>query len=282
MDLLLNFKNKAYETEYHASIDSYLRKIIKSNLAVGIVVLPFTPYIAYLAFRNSEDGWSAVLIRRTVTNASLYAILILVAMFIYKAWSKLIKHKTITRWIFDIFFIAVAGYYAYQFWDVNKGTSDSTTNYLMGWYQCLLTVALFGPISRWYLKLTAYLVIILRFGIQIHLQNQSEFVLVRLIQMILLEALLTYSNERDARKYFLEKQSLYEESKVFKEIFDMTSDGVIIYGLQDGMSFQNGYSQKCVWWQSERNLQQNLQKIKLKGFKRTEHFASQIVSSCSE
>lgn len=276
MDYFLNFKNKKYESLYYDSIDPYLAKIIKSNLVILIVVVPFLPYTQSLRFRNPNISTSQS-IQRTLTTCILYCLLALLVLFIIKTRSSLKKHHKITRWSFDLFFNLIAGYYAFQFWENNKDGDDAIFQYFVGWWQSTIAFALLSPLSRWYLKLGAYLTFILRIGVGAYLSTHSTVILIRMIQILLLKVLLTYLNERDDRKFFLEKQFLYEETKVYKDIFDLTSDGVIIYGLKEGLLFRNGSHQNYRWWQEDQSLEQNFAQVQLKSYKKTNHMPSNVV-----
>lgn len=99
-----------------------------------------------------------------------------------------------------------------------------------------------------------------------------------MFQMVLLEILITYFNEKDRRKYFIEKQQLYEETKVYKEIFDLTSDGVIIYGLQEGTLYRNWSNEKHRWWDIDESIEQNFEKISLKGYKKISQLSADMVT----
>lgn len=274
MDIFLNFKNKAYETQFFGSIDPYLSKVIKASLISIIVVVPFLPYANYLLFQGStlEDN-----LRRVILGSGIYVLLAIGVLIAYKKREFLRRHQKATRAGYDIFFAMIAGYYAYSFYDFNKKGADPMVNYVMGWFQCLLAVTLFSPISRWYLKLAAFLAIILRCGIGAYQTSESAFVLLQVLRMILLEVLLTYYHERDRRKYFLEKQALHEETKVFKEIFDLTSDGVVIYGLREGMLFRNWSHDKYRWWQGD-DCKPNFERILLKGYQQMTQLPSNMVN----
>lgn len=267
MDYLLNFKNRKYEAHYYAQIDPYLTKIVRSSLIASISVLAFLPYTCYVQFQNAEAPVMDT-IRRTIFGVFIFVILGLVSLFIQCKKAFLRRHGKATRWGFDIFFNLVAGFVAFQFYDFYKDTTSPLSMFILGWWECLLVVTFFGPISRWYLKLSAYLIVILRVGISIYLATGSAFMLIKLFQMIILEVFLCYFHEKDRRRYFLEKQSLYEETKVYKEIFDLTSDGIIIYGLQEEVLFRNWSNEKHRWWKIDDSVEQNFQKILLKGFKK--------------
>ena len=274
MDIFLNFKNKSYEAQFYESIDPYLSKVVKACLISVIVVLPFFPYTQYEVFRNATSDVPRFV--RAVVSPSIYALLALSVVFIYKKREFLRRHQKATRMGFDIFFTLVAGWYAYSFFDLNNNDANNRVNYITGWWHCLLAVVLFSPISRWYLKLAAFLSVILRIGIGSYLESQSTVGLLQMVRMIMLEVLLTYYHEKDRRKYFIEKQALYEETKVFKDIFDLTSDGVILYGLKEGMIFRNWSNDKYRWWQGDE-CRPNFERILLKGYKKMAQLPSNMV-----
>lgn len=276
MDIFLNFRNKNYEAEYFQSIDPYLSKIIKTCLIIVFVVVPFMPYTNYLLWQSGPS--LGVFLQRLIIPVILYLLLALATIFIYKKRETLRRHQNATRWGFDIFFNLIAGYYAYQNYDFSKDGVDPMTQYLFGWWQCLLAVTMFGPISRWYLKFSAYLSVVLRIGIGVYLLQESAMILTKMFQMILLVALVTYFHEKDRRRYFIEKQLLYEETKVYKEIFDLTSDGVVIFGLKDGMMFRSWKDEKYIWWKNTEDCMRNFEKISLRGYKEMAQLPLNIVS----
>ena len=274
MDIFLNFKNKSYEAQFFDSIDPYLSKVVKAILISTVVVIPILPYTQYLIFQSSSPD--ATRIVRTVVVPVIYLVLVFAVVFIYKKKELLRRHQKATRMGFDILFTLVAGWYAYNFYEVNQNDANQKANYVTGWWHCLLSVTLFSPISRWYLKLAAFLAIILRIGISAYLAGSSALGLIQMVRMVILELLLTYYHEKDRRRYFIEKQALYEETKVFKDIFDLTSDGVIIYGLKEGMIFRNWSSDKYRWWHGDE-CRPNFERILLKGYKKMAQLPSAMV-----
>lgn len=276
MDIFLNFRNKSYEAHYWQSIDPYLSKIVKTSLILVFNVVPFLPYTNYLLWISGTTPLGTY-IQRIILAILLYVLLSLAVIFIYKKRQLLRRHQKATRWGFDIFFNLAAGYYAYQFFDFNKEGANPLTQYLFGWYNCLLAVTILGPISRWYLKFSGYLIFLLRIGIGVYLDDRSTVTLIKVFQMIFLVVLVTYFHERDRRKYFLEKHLLHEETKVYKEIFDLTSDGVVIFGLKDGMMFRNWEDEKYAWWRNTEDCKRNFEKISLRGYKQMAQFPSNKV-----
>lgn len=276
MDCFLNFRNKKHEAKYHENIDPYLSNVLTSTLVVVAAGLPFTPYTQYLRFKESTAPMP-VIIRRALLGLSLYIVLLAVALIVYKMPQRLKKHQRAIRWVFDIFFNLMAGYLAYMYWDSGTFEKNPVLRYYWGWWNSLMAVALLTPISRWYLKLSAYLILILRIGISSYITEQKPSVLINMFQMIILEMLLNYYNERGNRKQFIEKHALYEETKVFREIFDETADGVIIYGLDEGMLFRNWNNEKYRWWQQQFSIQENFESIVLKGFKKATQLPYNIV-----
>lgn len=276
MDFFLNFKNKSYEALYYESIDTYLSKIVKSCFTIMIVVAPFIPYQIYLLY-HFKVASDSVTLRRSVLGSAIFLYFGVVALFIRMKGPMLKRNRVATRWGFDIMFNLMAIYIAYQFYDFNIDNPVLLSQYMFGWWECLLVVTVFSPISRWYLKLSAYLIVILRVGIGVYLATHAPGLLLKMFQMVFLEVFLIYFSEKDRRRYFIEKRHLYEETKVYKEIFDLTSDGVIIYGLQEGMLFRNWSNEKHRWWKSDSSVDQNFEKIILKGFKKVSQLPADMV-----
>ena len=274
MDIFLNFKNKSYEAHFFDSVDPYLSKIVKASLISIVAAVPFLPYTQYTSFQGATHD--ATKIVRAIIQPLIYLLLALAVVFIYKKKEMLRRHQKATRMGFDIFFTLIAGWYAYNFFDLNQNNVSSGIHYITGWWHCLLAVTLFSPISRWYLKLAAFLAIILRIGIGSYLLTPGARGIIHIVRMVILEVLLTYYHEKDRRRYFIEKQALYEETKVFKDIFDLTSDGVILYGLKEGMIFRNWSNDKYRWWQGDE-CRPNFERILLKGYKKMAQLPSAMV-----
>lgn len=276
MDYFLNMKNKSYEAQYYDSIDPYLSKIVRSNIITVVVVVPFVAY-AYYVHVKDVPMTTETAVRRGVLGSFMYVLLMLLVIFIYKKWDFLRRHKKAARWSLDIFYNFVAGYFAYQFYDYSAPLSSPLTQLIYGWFNCFLISAVFSAISRWYLKISAFLIIILRIGIGVYIDSQSDMLFQKMFQMAALKSLLIYFHEKDRRKYFIEKQRLYEETKVYKEIFDLTSDGVIIYGLKEGMLFRNWSNEKHRWWDSDENTERNFEKIIMKEYKKVSQLPPDMV-----
>lgn len=277
MDYFLNFKNKSYEAQYYEPIEPYLSKIVRSDIVIVLVMVPVLPYTYYWQFHSGTSTVEENIVR-TVTGSVIFVFMGLVGLFIHKNWDHLRRHPKASRWSFDILLVLIAGYFAYQFFYFTQDHDSSMFQYIYGWLQGFLCVVTFSPISRWYLKLFAYLIVILRVGIGCYLLSYSHLLLIKMFQMVLLEILITYFNEKDRRKYFIEKQQLYEETKVYKEIFDLTSDGVIIYGLQEGTLYRNWSNEKHRWWDIDESIEQNFEKISLKGYKKISQLSADMVT----
>lgn len=276
MNIFLSFKNKNYEATYHENIDCYLTNVIQANILVVIIAVPFLPFHQYLNFQNDKIPFS-LKIQKLVINTSIYMVLALVALVVWKARAQFKRHTRATRWIFDIFYNIIAGYLAYQFWTSGVSVTDPLARYLSGWNNCLMLAVLLSSISRWYMKLSAYLIVVLRIGISTYMITLKPGALVTSIQMVVLLVLVTYTTERDRKKHFIEKQKLDEETKVFREIFDETTEGVIIYGIREGMMFSNWSAQNYPWWNNQLSMEENLGKIILKGFKKRRYLPVKMV-----
>lgn len=278
MDLLLNFKNKNYDAKYHESFDPYLRKVLKTNFAYMITVLPFFPYSEYVVIKISVDTQAEII--RAAFISVLYAFLIINSIIILKLKPLISRHQKLTRWAFDIFYCVFGAYFAYHFWVYSSNAKDPISNYIVGWMASFMAFLMVGPISRWYLKLATYLVIILRIGSCAYIIEYSSFILLKVIQIVLMEILVVYLGERDKRKHFIEKQLLFEETTVYKDIFELATDTFAIYGLKEGLLFHNWTTnEKCRWRNSERSLEQNFGNIHITGYKKIAKLPPNIVIS---
>ena len=122
---------------------------------------------------------------------------------------------------------------------------------------------------------------ILRIGVSaIQQLHDDPYTITKIVQLSLIQILTTYLSERDRRGYFLEKQALFDETKVHKEIFELASDGVVIWGIQDGMLYHNWSQEKYRWRNSEKTPQQNFEKIIVKKYKKIGELPSSIVKFC--
>ena len=276
MDIFLNFKNKNHDAQYHEFIDPYLSKVWKTLFIFWVAIIPFYPYSEYVIMKDTTEK-AAEAVRASIT-ITIYFLMITIPFVIYFKKPALRRHQTITRWVLDLFFSLTGGYWAYYYWAYISPKAEPIFNYLLGWLQAFIIVTLLSPISRWYLKAAAYLAIILRIGIgSVLLVGSSPFLSIRIVQMLLIQITVTYLSERDRRKYFMEKQSLYEETKVYKEIFDLASDGVVIYGLKEGLLFHNWNNGKYRWRQAGQGLKQDFEQIQIKGFNKTADIPANIV-----
>lgn len=267
MDLFLNFKNKNYEAKYFEDIDPYLTKVSKTCLIISIVIIPFYPYSLVVVFQNLKGSLTAQIV--SSVGASLIFFLMFVGYFaVWKFRPVMKRHQNATRWALDLFFFAVGAFYVYYYWEFSSSNVEPLNSYYTGWFHALKLVTLLSPISRWYFKMIAILAVILRLGISTYLVVYNPFVMMKLSQLVLLEILSTYLSERDRRRYFIEKQALYDETKVYKEIFDSASDGVVIYGLTEGLLYTNWSSEKHRWRNSEQSIQESLERILIKGYKK--------------
>lgn len=274
MDIFLGFKNKDYKLKYHQEIDPFLDKVITSNLVVTIAGLPFDAAVQYFRFR---DLATPILVRRILLSTFTFVFLLAMVFVVKRLRARLRRYVITTTWLIDIFYVILAAYLSYTQWDFMRYEEQPEANYYWGWWSSLVAVALMNPISRWYLKITAFLIFILQMGIASYLSTRDEAILVNIFQMVLLQALLVYLTEKDNRRYFIEKQSLYDETKVFRKIFDETADGVIVYGIKEGVLYKNWSNQKHHWWMSEFNVEENLKNIALEGFKKASHHLAKLV-----
>lgn len=94
-------------------------------------------------------------------------------------------------------------------------------------------------ISRWYMKLIAYLILILWFGIKTIVVQQNYVIVVILCQAIVFLILHTYFQERADKLRFLEKQTLVEETEALREIMEQTTEAIVVCGMDEGVLYKN-------------------------------------------
>lgn len=260
--------------------------MVATHLFLVIACLPIVPYSQYQRYQKNAD--LGLVIQRALMICGFYIFFLIFALLLRRYKTRLEPHKKWVRWALDIIYNGASYYFTSLMWQSQKIEDAVLQRYLAGWLHMLIVTALFKIISRWYLKVTAYLIPILQIGIGTYQApvdkngNPSHNVGVVLVavQFTALLILTVYWNERTERKIFLEKQKLDDETQTFKEILDQSTDGIIIYEIkQNELQFWNPSIVNFNWWNRSLTLRDNLQKITITSRKNTSSYLESSTES---
>lgn len=260
MDLFLNFKDKSLSSKYLGNLDFYTSRLLYIQAILAILIGSFIPYYQYR--RYNKEGASSVA-WRTTTILLFYFGFLAIAIAVRKFRYKLVKIKYCLVLFLDILYLCGSAYLSYIIWENNKKEANPAVRFLNGWLGCLILIFFFANVTRWYLKVIAYLVIVLRVGVGTYETTYSDISACLTVQLALMLCLMAYWTEKANRKEFIEKQSLFDESQSFKEILKQTTDGIVIIGIEGGFLFQNWVSEKHKWWNVNRSFDENTKRIRI-------------------
>lgn len=260
MDRFLNFKDKSYSAKYQGDLEFYTARQLYIQTILTLIVGSFTPYYQYKRY-HAEGNYAVI--RKSLTIIFFYCGFLLIAIIVRKYRTKLIKHQNKLILFFDLLYLASSVFYMFIIWENNVREANSAIRYLNGWLACLIIIHMFANITRWYIKLAAYFVIILRTGIGTYLLTCSNLPILLTAQLVMLLSLMAYCTEKVQREQFIEKQLLFDESQSFRDILQQTTDGIIIIGIEEGLLFQNWTSERHRWWDSRLTFDENMMKIQV-------------------
>ena len=258
MNILLRFKSHNHETRFHENLEIYTSRMIVAHSVLCLVTIPFVPAIQYFAYRGVAS--TQLMIQRTALAYTVNIFLLILSIILRKYRRRLAKKHNAVRWVLDIMYCLVEVYEGY-FWMQGLNLRGNTPVYFWGWWHCLIAVIKINIISRWYMKLIAYLELIMLFGIKIYLFQTDYSILITLVQAIVFLGFQTYFQERSDKTRFLEKQTLFEETEALREIIEQTAEAIMIYGIDEGVLFKN--SNKYEWWNESLTFEDNMSKVRL-------------------
>lgn len=263
MNVCLGIKNKKHEKIYNDHlIDSHTNPSIHRHVILGISVLPLTTYNQYLSIL--DRGRTADQIVTSVVWIFLLFLLLVVGLVVMRLNKRLQKRRREVRFCLDIFYTLISGYLAWVLVKRAQAPDHLEVKFGIGWYTCFITVAIIESISRWYLKVLSYLAIICTLYIKVYVDTRQMSMILAWLQLLIYLTLSTYFSHRDAVKRFIEKQKMYEETQTFRDIFDQTTDGILIYGLKEGEISRNWKNKKQYhWWNEQLSVEENLKAIKV-------------------
>ena len=258
MNILLRFKSHKYETKFHENLELYTSRMTVAHTVLCLVMIPFLPAIQYFAYR--ESATTLVMVQRVAQQYAINIALLIIALILRKYRRRLAKRHNAVRWALDTMYCVVAAYESYYYGQglTLKGNSQV---YFWGWWNCLCALIKINIISRWYMKLLAYLILIVYFGIKTYVLQTDYAILISLFQAIIFLGLQTYFQERADKTRFLEKQTLFEETEALREIIEQTTEAIMIYGINEGVLFKN--SSKYEWWNESLTFEDNLSRVRL-------------------
>ena len=256
MNFLLKFKSPKHETNFHENLEPYTSRMVVTHSVLVIAIVPLSPLVQYYTFRANSD--LGMVIRRVALTWIVNIALLILSILLQKYRERLHKRHHIVRWSLDILYCLVAGFETYYYLEGSVLTSK-TQNYFWGWWHALTAIIKINMISRWYLKLVAYLVLVLPFGIQTYIDVGNRALIVVTAQAVVFLALYTYFQERSDKMRFLEKQTLVEETEALREIMEQTTEAIVICGIDEGVLYKN--SKKFEWWNESLPVEANLSKV---------------------
>ena len=254
-------KHKKPAAEYNENIEDYTARIFHTHAILGLAALPFTPYNQYEIMKQSN--FSANSIIHGVGWNLFFLILFIMGICARKFKKRFERHPKISRWCFDIMTTCLAGYLSWASIEKSEAPGDSQIKFIGGWWISMITLSLLNTISRWYLRTLAYAAIVLNITIKAYAELCQLRLILILVEIMIYFLLSNYLSEKDSKKKFMEKQKLYEETQVFKDILDQTTDGILIYGLQEDLIYRNWENNKYKWWKEGQALDENLKQIKI-------------------
>ena len=255
MNIFLSIKNKKHRDK----IAAYMTPSLHNHVILGIAILPMALYMNVKNWQRANGAIEKILI-----GVFWWTFLLLLflggflATYLYKRFK---KHENRVKLCLDIFYTASSGFLAWQMITRAPRYTNSELGFKSGWLASVICVAVFEVISRLYLKLIANLILICCLFIKIYFDTHDLPVVFNIVQTGLFYCLSIYFTHRDTIKRFLEKQKIHEETEIFKEVLDQTTEGILIYGLKEGEMYRNWKSKKKNWWNEQLSVTENFKAI---------------------
>ena len=260
---------------YNENMDDYTARIFHSHAILAVAAIPFSFYIHYDGIREANFAPRSII--NGVLWCSFFWVLLIMGIVARRFTKKFEKHPRFWRWALDLMTTSLAGF---LIWSValNVGKSvNPYARYVTGWWSSLMCLSIFSTISRWYLRTMAYTSVVAIVVIYAYIETGKLRVLFILFQVLIYFVLSNFLSDRNSKRKFMEKQKLYEETQVFKEILDQTTDGILIYGLKEGLMYRNWETNKYKWWKEGHTLDENLKMIKVDQKKSTGNLITQPI-----
>lgn len=266
MNALLNFKNKRFESKFFPSLDSYTWNILCAHSILAIVGITITPIKEYYFSRQTPDH-SKKADERFLRSIG-FAVLFFIAVIVRLTRRRLERFKDAVRWILDIFYTATSVYIIFVFSRSRHLENPTTFLYPEGWWHFFVCCLVFGPISRWYLQMIAFLAMLIQlafFRLSGSYAHEDLYIVVLSTVQIAVGLFLTiywldYSKKRD----FITKIRFQEENESLKQLLDQGSDEVVICDLHSNIQYQSKIFLSYPWWDARQPLLVNLDKIHVK------------------
>ena len=272
MSSLFQIKQKNRATGFNENMEDYTAKMFHTHAILGLAAIPFTPYNQYEVIK---DNYSTLAVVLGVAWCLLFWTLLILGTIARRLTKRFEKHPKAARWCLDILTTLLGVFLLWTTLQKSKTSDNSQIRYVTGWWNSLVTLSVLNTISRWYLRTFAYATIVSSMAIKTYLDTDKIRPLFILVEIMVYFVLSNFLSYRDSKKKFLEKQKLYEETRIFKEILDQTTDGILIYGLQEGLMYRNWEQKKYQWWKEDQTIDGNLKQIKIDLKKSTGSFITQ-------
>lgn len=259
MDIFLNFKSKLHADKYHENLELTTSKMVALGVFTCLGNLPFVPATQIMRYKAGND--LSIIIKR-ILMICIYDLALLIIGLIAR-WKRkwLEKYRKTALWSIDLLYNGCAYYQMTIMYEGQGLANDPVQKYMAGWLHCLTITVLLLAISRWYLRVSGFLILIIRISLgNYYEKSKSVAVILSMLQTTILMTTYVYWQEYSSRKVFAEKQNLYEETQTFREILDQTTDGIIIHSIQGKVLFKNSILK---WWNNLQPADQNLSRIQI-------------------
>lgn len=262
MNVFLKFNNKKHESDYYSNLDTYTSHMMITHTVLAVAALPIVPVNLILLKVQHPESFP-LLYPNAVQWGIFYAVLLILGLLARKYRNQLEKHKKVARWVLDLFYTGLCCYLVVFLWHTMQGGGDPAVEYLAGFWHCLVCVTTLNIISRWWLKIAAFLVVILRLTVGSYLKDNQTVFLTVTIEIIIFLFFSTYLQERAEKRRFIEKYKLQMETLALKEILDQTTEKIIICDLEERVQFRKSTHGKQNWWNENHGLIENLKQLRV-------------------
>ena len=271
MNPLLVFKNKNHETKYLSDLDSYTSRILYAHSILAAVSVVITPIKEHFWFNDEHNKQQRI--KNVLIEVLGFFFLLAVAIVMRVTRRRLERFKRATIKILDFFYTAFSLYVIYTFVDFLRYDKRFFSDYSLAWWHFFTCCLVFEPIQRWYLKLLAFLAVMIRLMLMTRpgvsfddLRNLGDLKLIMcsLVQVAVGVCLVIYMVERHKRGNHLAKELLQEENSSLKQIIELCSDGVLICDMKGDIEYTSRVLQNSRWWKAKSNLFANLTMIQVK------------------
>ena len=250
-----------YKDVCEKDLDAYTSRVLRSQFLIALVILPFLPVKQFWNiqnYSNLQDG-----LRNSVLLVIFYLIVLLISLIVRRFRIQFERFGGECILVLDLMHTSLSILLSFIIIDDNNTHNDPRERYLEGCWTAVICIAFFGTISKWFLRVTAYLVLVLRIGLAVFISQKNYSELITMLQLILFLSLKTYFDERGERSLVNEKQALMEDVQILKGLQNKIKTGIAACDLKGKVVMNNMSQQLHRWWINIRNSEENLSQIKI-------------------